>query len=87
MNPLYPLENHAQIARLIIPPVVVGIILTYLWLIHHFWLREVPNEESADQPATVDVNENGTPEVVNLTNSFAVQESSKETDPRMDLAA
>ena len=71
MNPLYEIENNAQIARLMIPPFVVGIILTYLWLIHHFWLREGSNEEPASQPAAV--NENGTPEAMNLTNGFAVK--------------
>ena len=71
MNPLYPIESNAQIVRLIIPPIVVGIILTYLWLIHRFWLGEGSNEEPASQPTAVGPNENETAEVVKLPNSLA----------------
>jgi len=46
---------------------VFGIVLTYLWLIHHFWLREVPNEELEHQLSAVAVDENVTPAAVSLT--------------------
>ena len=34
----------------IVIPVVVGMVLSYLWLIHHFWLQSVFREN--DEPIT-----------------------------------
>lgn len=78
MNPLYPVENHAQVARAIIPPIVVGIILTYLWLIHHFWLGEAPNETPAEEATTVALDESGSSEEASLTNGFDESRASEE---------
>jgi len=34
-----------MISAYFVPPLVFGIVLSYLWLIHHLWLRHVFKED------------------------------------------
>ena len=44
-------ENN-MISAFVIPPLVFGMVLSEVWLIHHFWLRQafIPGEDN-DQTA------------------------------------